>query len=133
MNNRVIHFEIQVDDPARAKKFYENVLGWKIGQYAPSNPENKVPMDYWMLDTGTGPGINGGMYKRSDGRSKLTTFDCTVQVPDIDKAIEDVKANGGTISSDGKVEMKGLGFFARATDTEGNVFGLMQPTEWQAK
>ncbi len=29
--------------------------------------------------------------------------------------------------------MKGLGWFARAVDSEGNVFGLLQPTEWQAK
>ena len=29
--------------------------------------------------------------------------------------------------------MKGLGWFSRAVDTEGNAFGLLQATEWQPK
>ena len=32
-----------------------------------------------------------------------------------------------------KWEMKGLGWFTRAIDSEGNLFGILQPTEWQAK
>lgn len=128
-NTPVIHFEIQADDPARAKNFYEKAFGWDVNKYGFEGPS---PMDYWVIKTredGT-PGINGGMYKRDE--RKLTTFDCTILVPDIDKAIADVKANGGTISGE-KTEMKGLGWFARGTDTEGNTFGLMQATEWQAK
>ncbi|MFZ2188044.1 MAG: VOC family protein, partial [Candidatus Moraniibacteriota bacterium] len=30
--NRIIHFEVQADDVARAKKFYEKAFGWKITQ-----------------------------------------------------------------------------------------------------
>lgn len=133
MNNRPIHFEIQADDADRAKKFYENCLGWKIEKSTMPG----VGMDYWMIMTGEGPGINGGLYKRSDNpMRKITTFDCTIQVSDLDKVIEAIKANGGKIEPwDGKEkwEMKGLGWFARGVDSEGNVFGLLQPTEWQAK
>ncbi len=32
-----------------------------------------------------------------------------------------------------KMEIPGVGWFARANDTEGNLFGLMQPTDWKAK
>lgn len=132
MDNRPIHFEIQADDTERAKKFYENTLGWKIEKTTMPG----VGMDYWMIVTGEGPGINGGLYKRSAGPRKTTSFDCTIQVDDIDKVIAAIKSNGGEIQpweGQEKWEMKGLGWFSRAVDSEGNMFGLLQPTEWQSK
>ena len=128
--NRVIHFEIQADNIDRAKKFYEKTLGWKIEQ---AMTKDKGGMDYWMITTGNdGPGINGGMYERSTSDEKFTLFDCTITVPDLDKAVAAVKANGGTITKE-KGEIKGVGWFASAKDPEGNRFGLMQATEWQPK
>ena len=127
--NRVIHFEVQADDLARAKAFYEKTFGWKIEQMMTTAQGG---MDYWGLTTGPegSVGINGGMYKR--GENPLHTFDCTIEVEDIDKAVAAVKANGGTITRE-KNEIPHVGWFARAKDTEGNIFGLMQPTEWVAK
>ena len=130
MSNRPIHFEIQADDAERAKKFYESALGWKIEK----NTMVDVPMDYWMVMTGEGPGINGGLYKRSDNPKRINTFDCTIKVDDLDKVIAAIKENGGKIEPwEGKEkwEMKGLGWFSRAVDTEGNIFGLLQPTDWK--
>jgi hypothetical protein len=124
--NRVVHFEIQADDLERAKKFYQNALGWKIQDWS----GQAGGMEYWGLMTGeTGPGINGGMYKRpAEGKGEQHfLFDCTIDVEDIDEAILKIKENGGTITRD-KVEMKGLGWFASCKDTEGNRFGLMQAT-----
>ena len=130
MNNRVVHFEIQADDVERAKKFYENVLGWKIDQ---AMTKENGGMDYWMIVTGEGnPGINGGMYKRSDSEEAFHLYDCTVQVEDLDKTIEDFKANGGKITKE-KSEIPGIGFFAGAVDPEGNRVGLMQATDWKPK
>ena len=129
MANKVIHFEIQADDTARAQKFYENVLGWKIKQ---AMTKEDGGMNYWMIDTGEGPGIGGGMYERGGASEKFYLYDCTVNVPDIDKAIAAVKENGGIITKE-KAEMPGIGFFAGAKDTEGNRFGLMQPTDWKPK
>ena len=129
MNNRVVHFEIQADDVPRAKQFYEKVLGWKISQMM---TKEKGGMDYWGVETGEGVGINGGIYERPASNEKFYMYDCTVQVPDIDKAMEAVKANGGEITRE-KGEIPGVGWFATAKDTEGNRFGLMQPTEWVAK
>lgn len=128
MSSPVIHFEIQADDLGRAKKFYEQAFGWKVEQMMKKEDGG---MDYWGLttrDAGT-PGINGGLYQRP-AENKLNTFDCTIQVADIDKAIEAVKKSGGKITRE-KSEMTGVGFFAQGTDTEGNVFGIMQPTEWK--
>lgn len=130
MANPVIHFEIQADDIDRAKKFYEKALGWKVEQMMTAE---KGGMDYWGLTTRPdgSPGINGGMYKRTPD-NKLNTYDCTVLVPDIDAAVSAVKKNGGTIRRE-KDEIKGVGWFAACTDTEGNRFGLMQSTEWKPK
>jgi predicted enzyme related to lactoylglutathione lyase len=128
--NRVIHFEIQADNVDRAKTFYEKVLGWKIEQMM---SKDKGGMDYWGITTGEGtPGINGGIYSLGEASEKFYLYDCTVEVPDIDKAIAAVKANGGTISRE-KGEIPGVGLFAGAKDTEGNRFGLMQPTGWKPK
>ncbi len=125
MANRVIHFEVQADDIERAKKFYEDAFGWKVTMMMSAD---KGGMDYWGLTTGPkeSPGINGGMYKR--GKDKLYTYDCTIMVDDIDKAIEDVKKNGGKITKE-KDQIPGVGWFAGALDTEGNRLGLMQATD----
>ena len=123
--NRPVHFEIQADDVDRVKAFYENALGWKVQQVM---TKDKGGMDYWMFNTGDSqPGINGGVYLRSEASEKLHTFDCTLGVEDIDTAVEAVRANGGTIVRE-KMEMPGIGWFASCLDTEGNKFGLMQST-----
>ena len=129
MANPVIHFEIQADDIARAKTFYEKTFGWKVDMMM--SKEKGEMMDYWGITTRAEGerGINGGLYQR--GTDKLYTYDCTLEVADIDKAMADVKANGGTITQD-KGEIPGVGWFAGARDTEGNKLGLMQPANWEA-
>ncbi|SRR3989339_1562587 len=128
MANRVIHFEIQADDIDRAKTFYERTFDWKVEKF---KTDDKNIMEYWGVTTGPDetPGINGGMYMRPADR-KIFTFDCTILVENIDRAIEDVKQNGGVIRME-KMELKGVGFFAGCTDTEGNAFALMQSTDWK--
>ncbi len=54
---RVIHFEINADNPDRAVKFYSQVFGWKIEKWS-------GPMDYWLVYTGQGAGIDGGLMER---------------------------------------------------------------------
>jgi predicted enzyme related to lactoylglutathione lyase len=131
MKNTVVHFEIQADDIERAKMFYEKALGWKI---MPLMKKEEGGMDYWGVETReSGPGINGGMYMRPDKpEEKYYTYDCTVAVENLDASMEAIKANGGKIEKD-KSEIPGVGWFASVKDTEGNRFGLMQPTDWKIK
>ena len=42
---RVTHFEIHADDPERAIKFYQSVLGWTFTAWGP-------PGQYWLATTG---------------------------------------------------------------------------------
>ncbi len=69
--NAVVHFEIPADDIKRAKKFYEEIFGWRIEKF--QMPANEPADEYWAVyATKTGkdgmaktPGaINGGMMKR---------------------------------------------------------------------
>lgn len=135
MNSRVIHFEVQADDVKRAKDFYEKTFGWKVEQMMKKEDGG---MDYWGLTTGKEgtPGINGGLYQRPKDE-KVYYFDDTIAVDNIDGAIKLVKENGGKIRSEKtgkeKDEIPGVGWFASAIDTEGNHFGIMQPTDWKPK
>src|SRR5436305_5798627 len=69
--SRVIHFEIQADDPDRAERFYTEVFGWATTRIG-------GPMDYRLVTTGPDdqPGINGAIMKRQgkvDGQA-LTAY-----------------------------------------------------------
>ncbi len=61
--HRVNHFEIQADEPVRAKDFYEKVFGWTFVDYS-----EYVGTPYWGILTApegsTEPGINGGLLSR---------------------------------------------------------------------
>ncbi len=116
--SRVVHFEIPVDDPDRAARFYTTVFGWSFEKF-------NGPVDYWSITTGPNaePGINGGMGRRNPISDRLTD---TVAVDSIEESIAMVERNGGRIVAP-KMPIPGIGWLAYFADTEGNVFGMMQP------
>jgi predicted enzyme related to lactoylglutathione lyase len=112
---RVIHFEFPADKPERAERFYSDVFGWKFTKW-------EGPMEYWLVDTGKeGPGINGGMQRRMPGSTTTNTID----VASVDETVRTVVANGGGVAVP-KMAIPGVGWLAYCTDTEGNMFGIMQ-------
>ena len=73
---RISHFDIPVDNPERAQKFYNEVFDWKFEKW-------DGPIEYWMVKTGTEqPGIDGGLSKRMPGQMGITN---TINVPSIDE------------------------------------------------
>jgi uncharacterized protein len=123
MTGRVVHFEIPADDLTRASEFYRGAFGWDISSVA--------GMDYAMLETTPAdasgmpkePGaINGGMLPRDEAR---TTPVITIDVDDIDEALQRVEDLGGTTVLP-KQEVMGMGYTAYFVDSEGNVLGLWQ-------
>ena len=117
--NRVTHFEFAVDDMERAKAFYQKVFGWKIEVW-------HGPFDYVMLTTGEGErGIDGALIPR-EAQTPPTTV--TLDVQSVDKAVADVIAGGGSVAVP-KMAIPGVGYLAYCTDTEGNLFGLMEMDE----
>jgi uncharacterized protein len=119
--NRVVHFEIHAEDPARARAFYTAMFGWRFDQFG--------EMDYWLIYTGPPdqPGINGGLHQRVGGHAgaAVMAFVCTVDVDNIDAMIKKVATIGGTCMVQKKA-IPQVGWFAYCKDTEGNVFGLIQ-------
>ena len=123
MAGGVVHFEIPADDENRAREFYRSALGWRID----AMPE----LGYAMLMTTptdeTGmpsvPGsINGGMFRRE---GELTSPVITVDVEDIDAALEKINALGGSTVLP-RQEVSTMGWAAYFRDTEGNIIGLWQ-------
>lgn len=123
MVGRVVHFEIHAGDTARAAKFYQDVFGWKVTKW-------DGPMEYWLVATGEGPGIDGGILPRikDPGHDQAPKgYVCTISCEDLEQSLAAIEKAGGSVVI-AKDEIPGIGWLAYAHDTEGNVFGILQPT-----
>jgi uncharacterized protein len=112
---RVVHFEISADEPQRALDFYAKVFDWKAQKW-------EGPQDYWLLMTGEGQGIDGGLMQRTPEFPGTVN---SIDVPSVDDFAEKVTENGGRIVVP-KMALPGIGYLAYCTDTEGNIFGIFQ-------
>lgn len=123
MTGRVVHFEIPFDDGDRARAFYAAAFEWNVMDM----PE----MSYTLVSTGptseqgppSEPGfINGGMLQRE---APFGSPVITVEVDDIDTALEQIGTLGGTTVAT-KQAVADMGFSAYFKDPEGNLMGLWQ-------
>jgi uncharacterized protein len=115
--NRVVHFEVPTSDPAASRNFYEKVFGWKFDQWA-------GPMEYWLITTGEKgtTGIDGGL---GGAANEVKGTVNTVDVENIDQALQAALANGGEIIMP-KDEIPGVGWLAYVREPGGAVLGMMQ-------
>lgn len=127
--NRVVHFEIQADDPQRAMKFYKDIFGWEFPKWMDEPP-------YWGVMTADKdskePGINGGLLKRPcpapAPEQGTNAYVCTVQVENFDEIAKKIESAGGKIALP-KMAIPGVAWQGYFMDTEGNTFGIHQPDE----
>ena len=122
MSGRVVHFEIPFDDAERASTFYREAFGWQI--------QPMPDMNYTMVSTGpmgeqgpTEPGYIGGGLMHREG--EFTHPVVTLDVDDIDKALETVGTLGGSTVA-AKMPVGDMGWAAYFKDPEGNTIGLWQ-------
>ena len=116
--NPVRWFEIYVQDMARARVFYEAVLGVQLSRL--EGPD----MEMWSFPEQMEQyGATGALVKMPGfppgGNSGLVYFaseDCAVEAAR-------VAAAGGSLQKE-KFSIGQYGFIALATDSEGNMFGL---------
>ncbi|MBN8474316.1 VOC family protein [Sulfuritalea sp.] len=116
--NPVRWFEIYVQDMARARAFYEAVLGVQLSRL--EGPD----MEMWTFPEQMEQyGATGALVRMpgfpSGGNSVLVYFaseDCAVEAAR-------VAAAGGSLQKE-KFSIGQYGFIALATDSEGNMFGL---------
>jgi uncharacterized protein len=116
--SRVVHFEVPVDNPERAVRFFNQVFDWKLDKY-PGGP------DYWLATTGAPEqmGINGALTRRSAPQTVMTN---TIGVESLDDTIKKIKENGGTIITE-KQTVPNIGYVIYFRDSGNNVWGLIQP------
>ncbi len=120
--SRVVHFEIHASEPEKLAAFYTKVFGWKT-QHLPQ-------MDYWLLDTGEGMGIGGGMLKRRgpiapDG-APVNAFVCSIGVASAAGSLKAALAAGATEALP-LGPIPGVGWQAYIKDPDGNLVGIHQP------
>jgi uncharacterized protein len=116
---RPVHFEIHASDPAKVARFYSEVFDWKITHL----PE----LTYWLIDSGTGDGINGGIVQRR-GPAPATdnpvgAFVCSMGISSVDEFVARATKAGGTVALP-KMTIPGVGYQAYMKDPDGNIFGL---------
>lgn len=112
---KVVHFEVMADNPESILSFYSDVFGWKSNKW-------DGPMDYWLIDTGEGPGIGGGIARKQEGGPGVIN---TIDVDSVDSYTEKVQSSGGKVAMP-KMAVPGVGWMAYCTDPEGNLFGIME-------
>ena len=124
--DRVVHFEMPYDNPARVAKFYESAFGWgmhdlgeEMGGYVlatTTESDEKGP---------TNPGaINGGFFAKSPEVPGGTSV--VIEVRDLKAAAKKVADAGGRVLGE-PIDIPGIGRYVAFTDTEGNRVGMLQP------
>lgn len=118
--NRPVHFEIATKNPERMAEFYAELLGWEISTMPGGGG------GYWLVQTGAEgtPGINGGIMGEELPQAVINT----IEVASLEEMMEGVKAGGGKLLNEPN-EIPEVGLHVYCTDPDGNLFGLLQPSE----
>ena len=122
MANHIAHFEIFADDVERARRFYEQVFGWRF--------EIGGPPGFYLIVTGPAVehGISHGLLARRQSaaaQGAINGFRCTISVGSITETIAAVEAAGGTLRS-AIIDIPEVGKVVEFADTEGNIVCAMQ-------
>jgi len=116
--NRPVHFEILADEPDELSKFYESVFGWSTSRW------DGGQQVYWLVRTGAEGvrGIDGGFMHRHFEQRVINT----IAVENLEDTLRRIEEAGGRKVL-GPNEIPGIGSHAYCEDTEGTLFGVLQP------
>lgn len=125
--DKVVHFEIPFDNLERAKQFYSGVFGWQLGDWPMPDGSVYTGARTVEVDEATRlpkePGaINGGFAPRS---AEVPAPVLAMNVSSVEATLVKILAAGGKLVKP-KVEIGGMGYYAYAMDSEGNVIGLWE-------
>jgi uncharacterized protein len=113
MGNAVTHFEVNGSNGKALQKFYADAFDWHV--------DANNPMNYGMVDTHAGKGINGGIGTPPDGSGGVTFY---IEVDDLQKALDKIEKLGGKTVNP-PMEIPGTPVkLAHFADPEGHLIGL---------
>ncbi len=110
--NPVVHWELFAKDAPALGRFYAELFGWHL--------EPMPEIDYVLIDTSAGAGINGGIATVPDGSRRPLFY---VEVDDLQPALDSIQAAGGTVKLAPITEVV---TFAQFADPEGTVVGVLK-------
>jgi uncharacterized protein len=116
----VAHVAINADDVDATKRFYEALFGWRFEPWGPP--------DFFRVarpDDEAGPMVALQARRELDSGQRITGFECTVGVADVDAVAEAVVAGGGKLLME-KTTIAGVGDLIWFADPSGNVCGAMR-------
>ena len=119
--NSPSYFEIQADDPTRARDFYTAVFRWKFTRV------DGLPVEYWRIET---EGPRGGLLARPAAapapQEGANAYVCSMEVDAFDAMAKTIVSSGGRVALP-KFAVPGVCWQGYFLDTEGNTFGIFQP------
>jgi predicted enzyme related to lactoylglutathione lyase len=118
MANPFVHVELNTQDLAKAKSFYQSLFAWSL-----SDVDMGGGMTYTMVNVGDGTG--GGMMQHPMPGAPSMWLPY-VAVDDITAATAKAKSLGATIVRD-VMEVMGQGSLSIIIDPTGATLGLWQP------
>lgn len=112
------HFAINADDVPRAKRFYEQVFGWRFDPWGP-------PGFYQVKNAGEG--LLGALQERRElvPGVRMAGYEASFGVESIKDTIAAIEAAGGKIIMQ-PYRIEGVGELIFFEDTEGNFAGATQ-------
>jgi uncharacterized protein len=113
MANPVVHFEIGAADDQELLRFYGELFGWGLQAFPGVN--------YTLVDTRGGGGINGGIGRSGTGEAWVSFY---VEVDDPQAYLDKAEALGGRVVVE-VVELPGEASFAMFDDPDGLLVGLV--------
>ncbi len=109
----IVHVEIPCKDPARAKKFYGEVFGWKF--------EDMPEMNYTTFETGNPPG--GGIFTPTEfDPGGVLNY---ILVDSVEGTSQEIEQAGGNIVVP-RTEIPNMGWFAIFKDPDGTLMAIYQ-------
>ncbi len=123
MGAPVTHFEVVGQDSKKLFSFYSELFGWTI--------DSNNPIGYGMVSregnvntdgVGIGGGIMGAVPGMPEHAGHVTFY---VEVPDVEEALKQAEALGGTRRS-GPDQVPGGPTIGQFLDPEGHLIGLTQ-------
>ena len=117
MVNPVVHFEIRAADDRPLVEFYGELFGWGLRAFPGVN--------YTLVDTRGGGGINGGIGKSGTGEAWVAFY---VEVDDPQAFLDRAGALGATTVVP-VIELPGMASFAMFDDPDGLLIGLVHGEE----